>query len=227
MYLRTSPRPHSRLDVNAQQVAIRALLSKGRAHLIDTLVEVEPLSSGARPKLEKAIALSKEHGATLIFGKFDRMRGGRRWLDRILEERIKVRAADLPQWTYAEFSRFVREDRHRCSGIGKKVKVALAAAKSRGMVLGGKRENISGLMDGPARSAESRSRTARIRAGGTMHLIELLRSGGASSLTDIATQLNEMGHRAPRGGNWSPAQVRRVIQNIAKIKAELANTDHA
>jgi hypothetical protein len=44
-----------------------------------------------------------------------------------------------------------------------------------------------------------------------MQAIELLRRG-ITSLTGIATRLNQMKHPAPRGGQWSPAQVRAVIK---------------
>ncbi|MBX7502424.1 recombinase family protein [Qipengyuania sp. YG27] len=218
VYFRASLRPHSNLDRERQRQAVEVLLAKGWTRLVGDFEEIEPLTLGARPKLDQAIACCKDHNATLIFGKFGQMRGGRRWLEEVFRHRIKVRAADLPNWTYAEFSRFIIEDKHRCTDAGKKVRAALAIAKSQGVVLGGARPNSWGLEIGPAKSASSRSATARRRDQFTMREIRSIQKEGLSSLTDIALRLNEMGLKAPRGGSWSPAQVLRVIQRSEETR---------
>lgn len=216
VYLRCSYRPHTKLKLRVQREAVDELLSKGRAHRVDECVEFEPLVRGARPALQRAIQLAEMNDATLIFGSFDRMRGARRWLEEIWKHQIKVRAADLPHWTYAEFSRFRDQDKQRCREISHQVRLALASAKERGAVLGGKRTNSHGLQKGPIESAMSRSKKARQRDLQTMGEIDLIYRNGTRSLTDVAAQLNQLGHKAPRGGKWSAAQVRRVIQNCKK-----------
>lgn len=216
VYLRCSHRPHTKLNLQLQRDAVDEVLSKGRAHRVDECVEFEPLVCGARPALQRAMQLAEMHDATLIFGRFHRMRGARRWLEEIWKHHIKVRAADLPRWTYAEFSRFRDQDKQRCREIGHQVHLALASAKERGVVLGGKRTNSHGMQKGPIESAKSRSKKARQRDLKTMGEINLIYRNGIRSLTDVAAQLNQLGHKAPRGGKWSAAQVRRVIQNCEK-----------
>lgn len=223
VYLRCSHRPHTQLNLQVQREAVDELLSKGRTRRVEECVEFEPLVRGARPALQRAIQLAEMHNATLIIGSFDRMRGARRWLEEIWKHHIKVRAADLPHWTYAEFSRFRDQDRQRCREIGHQVQLALASAKERGAVLGGKRTNSHGLQKGPIKSAKSRSKKARQQDQQTMGEIDLIYRSGIRSLTGVAAQLDQMGHKAPRGGKWSAVQVRRVIQNCEKEYGDTAD----
>ncbi|MCA6111277.1 recombinase family protein [Bradyrhizobium cenepequi] len=44
-----------------------------------------------------------------------------------------------------------------------------------------------------------------------------IRSDGTTSAGKIAAVLNERGITAPRGGAWSPAQVRRVLSRAAFV----------
>jgi hypothetical protein len=51
---------------------------------------------------------------------------------------------------------------------------------------------------------------ATARAADLAPVIEDIRAGGAQSLRSIAAELNGRGISAPRGGEWSAAQVRAV-----------------
>jgi Recombinase len=44
-----------------------------------------------------------------------------------------------------------------------------------------------------------------------MPVIESIRAGGAVSLRQIATGLNEQNITTPRGGEWTAVQVQRVL----------------
>lgn len=97
--------------------------------------------------------------------------------------------------------------------ISNRTKEALAAAKARGVRLGGNRGNIEDLRKGPAISAEVRQRQARERALKVVRQIDVLRSGeGAKRLREIARALNDRGITAPRGGKWHAAQVKAVLR---------------
>lgn len=97
--------------------------------------------------------------------------------------------------------------------ISRRTSEALAAAKARGVRLGGARGNASDLLKGPAASAAKRSQIAQDRAVKVMRQIRALEEGNLS-LRHIAASLNERGITAPRGGLWSAAQVRVVIQRV-------------
>ncbi|WP_292939456.1 MULTISPECIES: hypothetical protein [unclassified Novosphingobium] len=213
-YLRKSERPHTKLDFAGQREAISALVSKSRARLIDTVVELEPLINGQRPALEVAVELCKAQNATLIFGRISRMRGCHRWLQFVRDERVRFIGADIPTINSLGWWEIGRDLQREQANRNRKIKEALAKTKALGVSLGGKRDNAEGLKLGPAASTISRNWRARSRDSYTMSKIELLQHRGITTLSAIATRLNQMGHPAPRGGTWSPSQVRAVIKKF-------------
>lgn len=211
-YLRTSELPYSRLNVDRQREAIAALLSKGRAKLIGECIEIEPLKGGARPELERAIELCELNDATLVFGKLERMRGIARWFQGIHRQHIKIRSADLPCHDRFTLYSLICNDWGRRPGASENVIKALSEARQRGVVLGGKRSDSSGLKMGAAASAAARKWRAVSRSREIFRAIQFHQERGVTSLTAIAKRLNQMGYKAPRGGEWTAGQVRRVIQ---------------
>ena len=97
--------------------------------------------------------------------------------------------------------------------ISTRTKEALAAAKARGVRLGGNRGNLEDLRKGPAKSAEVRTAQATQRAEKVRRQIAAITASGTPpSLRQIAQALNERGITAPRGGIWHAAQVRAVFR---------------
>lgn len=62
-----------------------------------------------------------------------------------------------------------------------------------------------------AKARAVRTAKAKQRAIDLAPTIEKLGSAGATSLRSIAVELNRSGITAPRGGDWSAAQVRNVL----------------
>jgi hypothetical protein len=103
---------------------------------------------------------------------------------------------------------------HEAAMISARTKAALAAAKKRGVWLGGDRGGIiaSQWPKGVKASAKVRRAKAHKRANDLLPLIDSIRSKGASSLSEIAEALNQRNIPAPRGGAWYPMQVQRVLR---------------
>lgn len=215
-YLRTSRRPQSKLNMAAQHDAVVAVMSGRPTRLVATFVEHEPLINGERPVLLEAVSLCKAKKATLLLGKADRMRGIRRWLDFIDGNGVQFMGADVP--AINSHNLWLLRHNSKKQGLihGQTIKAALTRAKEQGVVLGGKRANATGLRLGPRASTIARKDQAKRRAGPILSEIELLRHRGITTLTAMATRLNQMGHAAPRGGKWSPSQVRSVIKKFEK-----------
>jgi len=214
LYLRFSDRPHTRLNVASQRKAVAPLLCKGRAHKIAEFVETEPRQGEGRIFLEEAIEVCRDQGATLILGKVDRLRGRIKLLDRLFNQRVKFRCADLPHLYSSTLYQLKRDESERQRMRGDRIREGLAKARAEGVSLSGRRENSEGLKKGPAKSLEKRRWISDYRGRETWRLVKGIRDGGVSSLTEIAAKLNELGHRAPRGGPWSPNQVRRVVRKF-------------
>lgn len=212
VYLRKSARPYSRLSIKAQQKAVSAFVSGAPAREVGQFIENEPLGSSSRPALEEAIAYCRSQNATLIFGKLERMRGLVEWLDKIHKRGVRVMAADLPEFSRDEYWKLYNQRQSWRLDMSRSVSEALAKSKAEGKVLGGLRGDPENLKKGPAKSLAIRQVRAQRRDADAIEAIRALKERGVSSLTQIAKRLNLMGHKAPRGGTWSPTQVRRLIK---------------
>ena len=215
IYLRTSAKPHSRLSIKAQRKAVSAFVQGAPAREVGEFIEDEPLVSSSRPSLEQAIACCRRQNATLIFGKLDRMRGCVEWLQRIHELGVRVMAADLPNFCRDEFWKLYNQRNSWRWAMSKSVSDGLARSKAAGKTLGGLRGDPENLRAGPAKSLEVRQAKACHRDLEALEAINSLKERGVSGLSQIARRLNLMGHKAPRGGSWSPTQVRRLIERSA------------
>jgi DNA invertase Pin-like site-specific DNA recombinase len=98
--------------------------------------------------------------------------------------------------------------------ISTRTKAALAAAKARRKILGGKRIRMS---DGKpvviSRAAQETGAAAnRKRAADRAFDLAGIQKNGATTLQAIAEALNAAGIQTPRGrGKWSPTQVQRTL----------------
>jgi hypothetical protein len=92
----------------------------------------------------------------------------------------------------------------------------LAAAKKRGVNLGGYRPGAK--LTAKARKAghEANARAARERAADLAPTIAELQAAGATSLRAIADGLNDLKIPTARVNTWSPVQVARVLARQSK-----------
>jgi len=87
----------------------------------------------------------------------------------------------------------------------------VAAAKRRGVRLGGHPERLKKQTLGAKRSAEIRSQKAMHRATDYAGLFASFEAEGATSARAIARRLNEEGYPSPSGrGLWQTTTVQRV-----------------
>jgi DNA invertase Pin-like site-specific DNA recombinase len=95
--------------------------------------------------------------------------------------------------------------------ISARTKAALAAAKRRGVKLGGDR---GARLTAKARAAGRAAVQERVRnrALDLAPTIQDLQAGGCESLRAIAAGLEERGIPAARGGKWSAVQVARLLE---------------
>jgi DNA invertase Pin-like site-specific DNA recombinase len=99
---------------------------------------------------------------------------------------------------------------HEAAMISARTKAALAAAKARGVKLGGDRGNIRDIaVEGRRAAAQRRSVDADVAP-----VIRELKATG-TSLRGIAAALAERGIPTPQGGRWSAVQISRVLARAA------------
>jgi hypothetical protein len=95
--------------------------------------------------------------------------------------------------------------------VSERTKAALAAAKRRGVKLGGDRgARLTAKQRALGRAALQEK--ARARASDLAPIVHELQTAGCESLRAIAAGLEERGIPAARGGKWSAVQVSRLLE---------------
>lgn len=180
---------------------------------IDVPDPIDP--SDNRPQLSEALRLSRIHGATLIIAKLDRLARNVAFVSHLMESKVDFLAVDFPFANRLTIHILAAVAEHEAQMIRERTKAALAAARARGVQLGGNRGNL------PAVAAKGALASAVVRHGNAMRaacdlkpILDELSERGLS-IRSIGRELDAMGIRPSRGGTWGASQVYRVIQMAA------------
>jgi DNA invertase Pin-like site-specific DNA recombinase len=213
-YLRVSTDKQGRsgLGIEAQRAAVASYLAGFSAAPLAEFVEVESGKRDDRPELARALAECRVRKATLIIAKLDRLARDAHFLLGLQRSGIAFTAADMPnanRLTVGIMAMVAEEERR---AISERTKAALAAAKARGVKLGGRPENLKNVQLGRQKAAEVRQAKSAARTADLIPVIEAIRADGITSATGIAKVLNDRGIPTTRGGRWQAVQVQRVIK---------------
>ena len=206
------------IGLEAQREAVKTYLNGGDWQIVDEYTEVESGKNADRPALEKALGAARLHRASLVVSKVDRLTRSVAFLSRLLETGVDVRFADLPQIEGATgrflLQQMVAVAELEAGMISARTKAALAAAKRRGVKLGGNRGVKPSAKMQKASKAALQAR-ADARAADIAPTIKALQEAGATSLRAIADGLNAKKIPTSRGnGEWSAVQVARVLERL-------------
>ena len=194
----------SGLGLEAQRAAVQRFAEAEGYTLAGEFTEVET-GKGAdalerRPQLAAALAAARRLKAPIIVAKLDRLSRDVHFISGLMAQRVPFIVSELGRDTdpfmlhiYAALA----EKERRL--ISERTKVALAAAKARGVQLGNK--NL-----GANNAAAAEERDAELRPV----LAELV----GNSLREIAHELTERGIVAPRGGGWNQVTVMRAMRRL-------------
>jgi len=213
-YLRVSTQRQGKsgLGLEAQREAVTGFLNGGSWKLIQEVVEVESGKRSDRPELAKALSLCRLHRATLLVAKLDRLARNVAFISALMESGVKFVAVDLPQANELTVHIMAAMAEYEAKAISARTKAALAAAKARGTELGGLRWDLSSVSHKGRREAlKVRREAQQLFSGDILPIIQEKQRQGAASLRQIAAALNEDGTPAPRGGEWSAVQVKRIL----------------
>ena len=205
----TGKQGRSGLGLEGQREAVRGYLNGGAWKLLREFTEVESGADDSRPQLAAAFNECRLTGAKLIIAKIDRLSRDAHFLFGLEKAGIAFVAADLPnanQLTVGIMAVVAMEERRM---ISERTKAALAAAKARGTVLGGYRENAP-LVDSAMGRAALKVK-ADARAASVQPVLEEMRARGLS-LRQMATELDARSVRTTRGGAWTATAVKRALE---------------
>ena len=188
------------LGIEAQRAAVKAFAGASTIHAEFT--EVESGGKNNRPELAKALAVAKASKAVLLIAKLDRLSRNSALVNNLLEANVEFVAVDQPHATPLTIRILAAVAQEEREQISKRVKAALAIAKSRGVKLGGSH---------PAKQAAAISFAQRIHKD-----IQTLMDAGITEPAALAKALNERAVRTSRGSTWGPGQVVRVLRRLSQ-----------
>jgi DNA invertase Pin-like site-specific DNA recombinase len=211
VYLRVSTQEQGRsgLGLEAQQRDIEIFLQNYSEVPWEVVATYQDIGSGAdngRPELTKAIAHAKKAGAELLVAKLDRLSRKVSYLSQLMEDpKLQLRVASMPtadKFSLHIYAALAEQER---DFISTRTKAALAAAKARGVKLGGDRGGHALQNANLARSVIADVAAARVQG-----IIAPMRAQGMS-LRAIAAHLNQV----MSTDGWSAMKVKRAIARTA------------
>jgi DNA invertase Pin-like site-specific DNA recombinase len=204
----TDKQGKSGLGLEAQRSAVLDYLNGGNWKLIAEHTEVESGKRSDRPVLAQALKDCKLRRATLVIAKLDRLSRDAHFLLGLEKAGVDFVAVDMPnanRLTVRLMAVIAQEEREMISA---RTKAALAAAKARGVKLGGVRANQRKMDPAVARAALQAQADEFATSVGPV-IAELHEAG--QSLRQIAAELTHRGIQTARGGAWTAATVQRVL----------------
>jgi DNA invertase Pin-like site-specific DNA recombinase len=209
----TAMQGRSGLGLEAQREAVRVFMGGSAGTLAEEFTEIETGKNDDRPQLARALDACRLTGAVLVIAKLDRLSRDAHFLLGLEKAGAEFIAADMPNANRLTVRLMAVIAQEECEMISARTKAALAAAKARGRKLGG---NHGGPKVDAAKGRAARSRAADdyARQVGPIALAALQATDSAS-YGQVAVVLTARGVRTPRGGKWTRAAVRSLIQRYA------------
>jgi DNA invertase Pin-like site-specific DNA recombinase len=215
----TDGQGRSGLGLQSQRASVLAFLNGDNSMLATERTEIESgKRADNRPALAEAMQLCRVHNATLLIAKLDRLSRDAHFLLGLQKAGVRFVATDMPQadnFTVGIMALLAQKEREM---ISERTRVALAAAKTRGTKLGGKRHGVAMTDEIRAKGQAARIERADTFARDLAPIIRELREGGTVSLRGLAKGLNAINIMPPRRkGPWSEAQVKALLARVDRI----------
>ena len=214
----TERQGRSGLGLDAQRAAVAKYVAGVGGVVAAEFEEVESGKRNDRPQLAAALAACRARRAALVIAKLDRLARNARFLLHVVEGtgEAGVVFCDLPSVPPGPVGKFLLTQMAAVAELeagltSQRTRVALAAAKARGTVLGNPRLR-AGAPEQARAAAAAKSVQARGRAADVLPYLDAARRVGARTLRELAEALTNRGVPTPAGkGAWRPEQVRRVL----------------
>lgn len=204
----TDAQGRSGLGLEAQQAAIAGYLKPGDRLAAPPFIEIESGKSASnRPQLAAAMRLCRLTGACLLVAKLDRLSRDAHFLIGLDRADLDWRACDMPNANRLTTGIMALVAQQEREAISTRTKEALAAAKARGIRLGGYR---GGPVPDAAKGGQTVAAKADAFAAQVLPLVHELVAQGLSH-EGIARQLTARNVRTARRGAWTGQTVRNVL----------------
>ncbi|MBR1281592.1 recombinase family protein [Bradyrhizobium sp. AUGA SZCCT0177] len=211
----TSQQGRSGLGMEAQRQLLRQFAKAEGLEATLEFVEVET-GKGAdaldrRPQLKAALAAAKKLKCPVAVAKLDRLSRDVHFISGLMAHRVPFVVAelgtDVDPFVLHLFAALAEKER---SLISSRTRQALAAAKARGVVLGGPRLHLARVSESVAVKAEADRHAANV-----LPIVKEAQRAGAHTLRAVAEALNARGVPTARGGEWHPMSVKNLLDRSA------------
>ena len=170
--------------------------------------EVDTATDNHRPELQKAIEQCRAEKATLLVARLDRLSRRVSFIAALLEEKgLEFKVASMPhadKFQLHIYSALAEQEREFISA---RTKAGLAAAKARGVVLGGVRENQERARAVQRAKADAKAEQLR----GVLESFTM----STKTLQEMAEALMAASIKTPSGKtSWQPTQVARMMKRL-------------
>jgi len=213
-YVRVSTQKQgaSGLGLEAQKQAVESYINESGAELVAEFVEVESgkKTDKDRPQLAAALDACKKNKAVLVVAKLDRLARSVHFISGLMESKVKFIALDMPEANELTIHVMAAFAEHEARRISERTKVALAVARSRGVVLGA--AGAANLKP----NIEARQQKSKMFARSLAGVFDGFKLRGLTQ-REMVDELNQVGIKTARGGLWSLVQVQRVLKGLKFI----------
>lgn len=207
----TAAQGESGLGLEAQDRDIALFLdnySDTPFEVIGTFTDVQSGKHDDRPELQKALDLARKEGAEVLVSKLDRLSRDVAFIANLLKDkRLSFRVASMPHADKFQLHIYAALAEQERDFISLRTKQALAAAKARGVKLGGMRDATMKRNDAAIAAADAAAQ--RVAA-----IVVPMRAANAT-LQQIADALNAANVPTPRGAKWQPMSVSNALKRLA------------
>jgi DNA invertase Pin-like site-specific DNA recombinase len=194
----------SGLGLEAQRKSVEQFAEREAMHVVHAFTEVET-GKGAdaldrRPQLAAALKMAKKLKAPIVVAKLDRLSRDVHFISGLMTQRVPFIVTALGRnvdpFMLHIYAALAEKER---AMISERTKVALAAAKARGVVLGNQAQADANRAAAAARDAALKDM-----------LVEL----SVKSYQAIASELTNRGIAAPRADAWNAMSVMRAMKRL-------------
>jgi DNA invertase Pin-like site-specific DNA recombinase len=201
----------SGLGIEAQREALERFATSEGFELARVFTEIETGKGSdaleRRPQLAAALTEARRQRCSVAVAKLDRLSRDVHFISGLMAHRVPFIVADLgpdvDPFILHLFAALAEKER---AMISTRTKAALAAAKARGVTLGGPR-----LAQARKVAVASLKAMADRHAANVLPVIREIQRSGATSLHQIAGALNARGISTPRGGAWYAKSVSNLL----------------
>ena len=225
IYLRVSTKQQgdSGLGLEAQERDIDIFLNSYNKGQFEILGKFKDVMSGKgsveeRPTFKKAVELAKQHNATLLVAKLDRLSRDVETVARLIKA-VDIKVACMPYADKFQLHLYAALAEQERDFISARTKAALQAAKARGVKLGGA-ANV-----GKTHKVSSKTKLDNQKkyVTQTQPKYEYLRPALTNmrdnnyTYQQCADNLNLMGTLTPNNSKWCPVKVSRALTYLGVI----------